>query len=174
MTLSNIFIQGIGIIGTILYFLSFQCKSNRNLFRVQFLSYVCYTSHLILLGAITGGLSYVINTLRSFCLSSENTFLKSKHMCIILCTLQICVLIFTWSGFISLLPVIANIATTIGGYTHNGIKIRFAGIFINSPLWIIYDIYVGSVAGLIDEIASETSMILSIYRFGIKDLNKVE
>lgn len=80
----------------------------------------------------------------------------------------------TWEGWISILPVAANIAATIGGYTHNGQKIRIAGIFINSPLWIIYDIYVGSWAGRADELASEASMLLSIYRYGWKNLDRTE
>ena len=43
-------IQMIGLAGTALFFLSYQCRSNRKLFRVQLLSYLCYTAHLLLLG----------------------------------------------------------------------------------------------------------------------------
>ena len=53
-------------------------------------------------------------------------------------------------------------------------KIRVAGIFINSPLWIIYDIIVGSWAGILDEVISEASMIISICRYGWKNLDVVE
>ena len=68
-------IQGIGFWGTILFFLSYQCRNNKTLFQVQFVSYLCYTIHLLLLGAITGGISYILNTVRSFCLGSKNDFL---------------------------------------------------------------------------------------------------
>ena len=68
----------------------------------------------------------------------------------------------------------ANIAATIGGYTHNPRKIRVAGMFINSPLWILYDIMVGSWAGILDEIVTEASMIISIIRYGWKALDRVE
>ena len=169
-----IFIQGIGILGTLLFFLSYQCKSNKNLFRVQFVSYLCYTTHLLLLGAITGGISYVLNTVRSFCLGSKHAFLKSKWMCTIICLLQVITLIFTWDNWWSILPVIANIAATIGGYTYNARKIRAVGIFINSPLWIIYDIIVGSWAGIVDEIVTEVSMLISIFRYGWKNLDTIE
>ena len=47
-------------------------------------------------------------------------------------------------------------------------------MFINSPLWIIYDILVGSWAGILDELVSEASMLLSIWRYGWKNLDKVE
>ena len=174
MTSNHIFIQLIGFVGTVLFFVSFQCKNNKNLFRVQFLSYLFYTIHLILLGAITGGISYIINTFRSLCLGSRWEFAQRKEMCAFICLMQIAALYFTWSGWISILPVAANIATTIGGYTHNARKIRLAGMLINSPLWIIYDVIVGSWAGILDEVVSEASMVLSIIRYGWANLDKVE
>ena len=157
-------IQGIGFWGTILFFLSYQCRNNKTLFQVQFVSYLCYTIHLLLLGAITGGISYILNTVRSFCLGSKNDFLKGRLVCCILCILQVTTLVFTWNGWWSILPVVANIAATIGGYTYN------------APLWIVYDIVVGSWAGILDEIVSEVSMIISIIRYGWEnmDLSEIE
>ena len=170
---NNVAIQIIGLIGTVLFFMSYQCKNNKNLFRAQFLSYLFYTIHLILLGAVTGGISYILNTVRSFCLGSNIEFFRSRKMCCIICMLQLIALMITWSGWISVLPVAANIAATIGGYTHNARKIRMVGMFVNSPLWILYDIMVGSWAGILDELASEGSMILSIVRYGWKNLDGV-
>ena len=174
MSLRYLFVQMIGFAGTILFFASFQCRNNKNLFRLQFLSYLFYTVHLLLLGAVTGGISYVINTFRSLCLGSNWTFAHRREMCVIICLMQFAALYFTWAGWISLLPVAANVAATIGGYTHNPRKIRLAGMLINSPLWIIYDIIVGSWAGILDELVSEASMIISIVRYGWKNLDKVE
>lgn len=167
-----ILIQLIGLTGTGLFFLSFQFKENRKLFRIQFFSYLFYTVHLLLLGAISGGISYIINLFRSFCLGSRWEFAKKREMCLIICLMQASSLYFTWAGWISLLPVTANIASTIGGYTHNARKIRIAGMFINSPLWIIYDVIVGSWAGILDELASEASMIISVIRYGWKNLDR--
>ena len=59
MSIRFLLIQGIGFWGTILFFLSYQFRSNKSLFRVQFFSYLCYTVHLLLLGAVTGGISYI-------------------------------------------------------------------------------------------------------------------
>ena len=157
MSGKSIFIQAIGLFGTVLFFLSYQCKNNRTLFRVQFVSYLCYTVHLLMLGAITGGISYVLNTVRSFCLGSRSRFLKGKIMCAALCVMQ----------------VAANIAATVGGYTYNPRKIRLVGMLVNSPLWIIYDVIIGSWAGILDEIVTEISMIVSIFRYGWKNLDSV-
>ena len=38
MTIRYLLVQAVGLVGTALFFLSFQCKSNRSLFRIQFLS----------------------------------------------------------------------------------------------------------------------------------------
>ena len=174
LNLPPVVVQAIGFVGTLFFFLSYQCRSNRNLFRVQLLSYVCYTVHLLLLGAFTGGISYVLNALRSFCLGSKRPFLRSKTMCWLICLLQVLTLVFTWGGWLSLLPVVANMAATIGGYTYNPRKIRLVGMAINSPLWIVYNLAVGSWAGLLDEVVSELSMGLSILRYGWKNLDCVE
>ncbi len=172
MQIKDLLIQAVGFLGTVVFFFSYQCKSNKNLFRCQFVSYLLYTTHLLMLGALTGGISYIINMFRSFCLGSENKFLKGKPMCIVICGLQLITLAVTWDGFPSVLPVAANIAATRGGYTYNERKIRIAGMFVNSPLWIIYDIIIGSWAGILDEAVSELSMIISVVRYGWKNLDK--
>ncbi len=170
MTRSYIVIQIIGFIGAILFFVSFQCRNNKKLFRFQFLSYLLYTIHLLLLGAATGGVSYIINAIRSFCLSSRCDFGRSKKMCIIICFMQVVALMLTWVGWISILPVAANVAVTIGAYTYNARTIRLVTMLINLPLWIIYNIIVGTWAGIIDEAVSEISIGISIARYGWKNL----
>ena len=174
MIINGFLVQAIGFLGTILFFLSYQFKSNKIMFRVQFVSYLCYTVHLLLLGALTGGISYVLNALRSFCLGSKSAFLKGKMMCYCICVLQVVTLFLTGEGWWSILPVAANIAATIGGYTFNPRKIRAVGIFINSPMWIVYNLLVGSWAGVLDEVVTEASMLLSIYRYGWKNLDVTE
>lgn len=174
MSVRYILIQTVGLLGTALFFISFQCRDNRTLFRVQLVAYFLYTAHLLLLGAVTGGISYLINLIRSACLGSNWKFGRSKVMCWILCIMQMAVLFFTWAGWISILPVVANIAATVGGYTHNAKKIRLAGMLVNSPLWIVYSILVGSIAGVLDEVVSEISVLISIHRFGWKNLDQTE
>ena len=165
-------IQLIGLAGTALYFASYQCRSNRRLFQVQVASYLCYMVHLLLLGAVTGALSYAVNLVRSLCLGSRRRFAHSRGMCALLCAMQLGVLGLTWSGLPSLLPVAANIAATLAGYTHNARTIRLAGMLVNSPLLILYDVIVGSWAGILDEIASMASMLLSILRYGFSALDR--
>ena len=137
MTFRYILVQLIGLCGTLLFFFSYQCKSNRRLFQVQFASYVFYTAHLLLLGAVTGGISYVINTFRSFCLGAKWKFGKSRAMCALICLAQLLALALTWGGWISILPVAANIATNIAVYTHFQRKLGVGGMFFILKFWMV-------------------------------------
>ena len=114
---------------------------------------------------------YMINIIRSFCLGSSYKPAHTKTMCAVICLMQVAALFFTWSGWLSLLPVTANIAATIAGYTHSARKVRIVGMLVNSPLWIVYNLIVGSWAGILDEAVSEISMIVSIIRYGWKNLD---
>ena len=165
--------QFLAFLGAVLYSLSYQCQNNRNLSVLQFFSYVFYTIHFFLLEANIGGISYLLNLARSLFLASGWKFARSNKMCIILCSLQILVAAVTWEGWISLLPTCANIAVTIGGYTHNARKIRIATMVFNSPLWIIYNMIIGSWVGVLDELCSEISALISIRRYGWKNLDKI-
>lgn len=167
----KLFVQIVGFIGTFFYFVSFQFKDTKKLFRVQFLSYIFYIIHFFLLKAYTGSLSYIVGLLKSFCLSSENGELHSKNTCVLLCILQVIIGIITYTDVISILPIIANVAAVIAGFSNNGAYIRFVGIFINSPLWIVYNVVVKSFAGVVDEILTEISMIVSVFRYGFKNLD---
>ena len=70
--------------------------------------------------------------------------------------------------------IIIVCAALIGFQWYNPRKIRLAGMLINSPLWIVYSLAVGSWAGVLDEVVTEASMIISILRYGWKNLDRVE
>lgn len=171
MGLPNWIIQLIGFGGTAAYLLSFQFRKNRHLFMMQAASYCFYFIHYFLLGAMTGAFCYSINLIRSILLSSNKKWAHSKYACAALCIFQVVAASLTWEGWLSLLPCIANIASTTGGYSGNARTIRAANMFVNSPLCAVYAILVGSWAGLVDEIISEASIIISIVRFGWKNLD---
>ena len=52
--------------------------------------------------------------------------------------------------------------------------IFLASMLVNSPLWIVYDVIVGSWAGILDEVVTELSILISIIRYGWKNLDRPE
>ena len=165
MDYKSLCIQSLGFLGTTIYLLSFQFKNNKSLFTCQLISYIFYATHFLLLGAYTGCLSSFGSLLRACFLVSNNEKLHTKKACAFVCLVQILIGVFTFEGWYSILPVIANTSLTIAGFTNNPRHIRTIGIFINSPMWIIYDAIVGSWAGVIDEIITEASIIISVFRY---------
>ena len=163
MSAYDFFVQVIGFAGTILFFLSFQCRKNQNLFRVQLLSYLCYTTHLLMLGAITGGISYILNLVRSFCLGSNNAFLKGKHMCRIICALQLVTLLFTWDGWYSIFILAGICINTYCMSLSDPQKVR-KSILVTSPLVLVYDLFARSIGGTVYESVALCSAIIGILR----------
>lgn len=167
-----IFIQSLGIIGSCVYFFSYQFNKNKSLFKVQIVSFIFYFLHFLLLKAFTGALSSLAALLRLCFLVSNRKDFHSKRACVFLCLVQVLVGIITFEGFISILPVIANVSLTIAGFSNSPKQIRLTGLIINSPLWIIYDIVVGSWAGVIDELITEVSIIISMFRYRSSNNNQ--
>ena len=67
----------------------------------------CYIQFIyFFLGATTGGISYIINAIRSFLLKQQVGLWQKQKMCIIICFMQVAVLILTWVRWIGILPVL--------------------------------------------------------------------
>lgn len=78
-------------------------------------------------------------------------------------------------GFLGLLAFIASTVSTIFYWTNDARKLRLANLFVSSPCWIIYDSIVGSMGGVISESFTMISIVVSIYRFGLRKVyNEVD
>jgi hypothetical protein len=171
--INEIVVQGIGIIGVICFIVSFQIKSNKALYLAQMAGCGMFCIQFFLLGAYTGCLNLVITILRNILLSKADTWKYALWkgwpvLIIIACTV---VTVVTWVGPLTLLPYIAMVGGTIGYYTNNAQKIRFANLVCCSPAWLIYDFVVGSIGGVLNESIVLISIFVSIYRYGWKSMN---
>ena len=78
----------------------------------------------------------------------------------------------TWQGLISLLPYAAVVGTTITYWTDNAQKIRLGNLACGSPCWLVYDALIGSWAGVLNESITLGSILVSIWRYGWKEMGK--
>ena len=167
--------QAIGFIGAGLLIFSYQFKSSRKLFFMQMCSNAIYVLHFFMLAAYSGSINIAISLLRNFVLiNSKSQWARNKVWLWIFVFLHIVVTVFTWQDMFSLLPTIGMLAITIASWTRNGKKIRIANLCINSPAWLIYDIYTVSYSGILCEIFTLSSVLISFYRYGTKALDKVD
>lgn len=164
--------QGIGFVAVAFFILSYQMKSNRLLFLFQLIGCSIFAIQFGVLGAYTGAFSLLINILRNILLLKVNvwTWVKSKKIMIGILALLAAFTIWTWDGWISLLPFASVGVTTVGYWTDNAQKIRLSQL-IGSPCTLFYDVLIHSWGGMLSESITLVSIIISIIRFGWKNLN---
>ena len=163
----EIFAQALGFIGAGIYVFSFQIKDVKKLFIMQSVGAVFFCVHFVLLGAYTGALQNSLAILRGIILLfRDKKWAKSKFT---LAGLILCFIvsgIVTYSGFLGLLPMIAMIVSTLAMWTGDGFKIRVTQLAATSPLWLIYNISVTSISGILTESFNIISVIVSFIRYG--------
>lgn len=165
-------VQGIGFVAVAFFILSYQMKSNRLLFLFQLIGCSFFVIQFGILGAYTGALSLLINILRNVLLLKANvwTWVRSKKTMLGIIALLVAFTIWTWNGWISLLPLASVGVTTVGYWTDNAQKIRLSQL-MGSPCTLLYDVLIHSWGGVLSESITLVSIILSIIRFGWKTLN---
>ena len=84
------------------------------------------------------------------------------------------IMIVTWKDWTSVLPFIAMVTGTAAYWTNSARNIRLANLAFCCPSWILYDIIIGSLGGILNESITMVSILVSIYRFGWKNLGSDE
>lgn len=170
----SIITQAIGFLGTGLLAASYQCKSPRKLFFVQLCSNLSYIIHFLMLGAYSGCVNITLSFIRNCLLCSRKSWARWKGWPVLFVVAHVVATVLTWQNFFSILPCAGMIAMVLSSFTRNGKKVRLANIFVNSPAWLIYDIYTHSYSGIVCEMFCLVSTVISVIRFGWKALDAVE
>jgi hypothetical protein len=125
------------------------------------------------MGAFTGAISLIVNIIRNLLLikRADWKWVDRKSTMLIILALLIATTIYTWDGIISLLPFILVAVTTIGYWSNNAQKIRLSQ-FIGSPCILLYDVLIGSWGGVLNETITLVSIIISVMRFGWKNMGR--
>lgn len=174
--MQDIIIQAIGFTGVLFFISSYQIKSNKALYLIQGLGCGLFCLQFFMLGAITGCLSLGLIILRNAMLMKYNDwkFIRSDTWVGIFTLLSMIIMMYTWQGAISILPFMAMISGTAGYWTNNAKYIRLACLVCCSPSWIAYDVLIGSWGGVLNESITILSILISIYRFGWKNMGEAE
>ena len=169
----HVFVQAIGFLGALFFFISFQTKSNKSLFVMQTLGCLSFCVQFILLGAFSGCLSLLINIIRNIMLTKYHDCrsIRWKGWVVIFSALSLLAALVTWDGWTSLLPVAGTVAGTIGYWTNNAKNIRIANLAVTSPCMLLYDVLVRSWGGVLNESVAIVSILISVIRFGWKSLD---
>ena len=167
-----ILVQGIGFLGIACSVLAFQFKGYRQLVTLRAATELFFGIQYILLGAYSGAAVDFLGCFRNWVFLDCNKKGKSlKPWRIFFCVIFVGVSLLTWAGPISLLSAVAKVASTIAYGSSSPRLIRFITL-CSSSCWLVYNFAVFSIAGVLGEILTLTSVLIGILRFDI--LGKTE
>lgn len=164
--------QLIGFGGLLAFLISYQVKTNRRLFFAQTCGIALFMLQFLLLNAVSGCLSLGVGVIRNILVYHYNDWkwVRWKGWVVIFILAFALVTWYTWNGWTSLLPFAGMSSCTIAFWTNNALNIRKANLFIASPAWIVYDVIFFSIAGILSELVTMASILVSVWRFGWKNL----
>ncbi len=167
MLTNFIIAQIIGIIALIILMISFQKNTKRKLLTYQIVSSFLYAIQYFFLKAYTGFFMNFTCMIRNYIFNRYKN--KVPIYCLIIIILiMISFSILTYSGLISLLPMIAVVLYSFALWYGNLKIIRITEV-ISCSLFIIYNIKVLAITGLIATFIEMLAAIIAIYKFDIKN-----
>ena len=156
--------QIISIAAMVAIILSFQCKSNRKLAFVYGTGAALFAISYFMLGQPSAALYNIISAI--FSIMCQRDRFKTKLNFGIIVVLFIIATYFTYENWWSLVLLSAVIATAYSMMFRNGTFIRNIRFLYISPMWLINNTVICfTIGGLICEIITMTSVIVSFIRF---------
>ena len=167
-----IIIQAIGFIGMFLSVISFQSKSYQKIIWIRVLSEFVFALQYFLLGAYTGMATNLTSCVTNSIYRERVKRKKSTLGFQIAFAILFAVIgILSWHGPISMLVILAKILSTVANGNSRPKMIRTLNLIIN-PLWLVYDIVVFSLAGVLSDAFTILSLIIAMSRLDRKKAKK--
>ena len=158
--------QVFGVGAMLSLFMIYQQRTRKNIIILKLTADICWVFHYLLLGGIAGLIPNAVGVIR------ELVFIKRKDnssvfLPILFIAINFCFGISTFHSFYNLLPITASAIVTISLWIENPRLTKLITVPV-CIMFMIYDFYVGSYVGIINESIS----IISIIIFFIKERKK--
>ena len=153
--------------------ISFQQKTQKGIAIGQCICASLWGIHMLLLGAWAGTLLNVIAAIRAFVYSYRETRAWARHKA----WYAVFILLFAAAslfallqpngdGWLAVLPFVGMTLTTFSLAEKHPFKVRLL-TFVNCPFWLLYDLFNGSIAGVIAEVSNMISIISAMFRLDL-------
>ena len=151
--------QVLGTIGYSLLAFSYFKKKKKKILFIQILAYIGFTTHYILLDALTGSVCNVLGFIALILIYFfSNDEKKKKILVLLLIPLLIIMSFLSYENIFSIFPVFACLITFNSFLSKDVNKIRFIGI-ISAVCWLIYAIIHMSYSAIIFEVLTVIATI---------------
>ena len=156
--------QIIEITALLITLVSYHLKTKKQIFKGMCIANILDITHYFLLNAYSGFSTKIIALIRNiFILKKEDNKKLNKNIYLVLFIIIYIILgILTFKNIFSILPFIAAITYLIVVWNGNELDIKRIA-FLCYFLWLIYNISVFSIAGIISNIVSLISTYIAYY-----------
>lgn len=161
----NLIGQFLGIVAVVLGFLSYQMKTSKKLLVVQTVTCAVFCIHYMMIGAISAFVLNAVGIVRNIVYANRDKKIFSYEFYPVFFAVIMGVMgILSWQDMFSLFIILGLIINTLCLYLKNSQSIR-KSILVTSPLVLIYDVFAGSIGGIIYESAAIISSVIGIIRY---------
>jgi hypothetical protein len=161
-------IQGLGLVGMVMTIISFQQNTNKRILGFQIIGTVLWCAHYFALGAYTGAALNFLGLLRNLVFFFRpKKWASSQLWLYFFCALYIAAGVMTYETYTSLLVTAAAILSTIAFYLINPKLTRRVSLASSSG-WMAYNVISFSIAGVVAEILTITSIFVAMFKFDFK------
>ena len=157
--------QIISIVAVIVSFITYQMKSKRGI--VVMLSIATGISCIAyaLLGGTVALVLNLVSIVRNICYyHSDKKILSSKAVPVVLALIMGVLSIFTWEGAYSAFFVVGLMLNTLAMGYCNPQNLR-KSILLTSSLILVYNLFIPSIGGAINEVVAITSSVIGLIRY---------
>ncbi|MBE7051350.1 MAG: YgjV family protein [Ruminococcaceae bacterium] len=167
----DVLAQGLGLVGMVLTFCSFQAKKNSGFFVLQGLSGLAFALNFLLIGAYAGCAMNAVNVIRGLLFKNGD---KKKYKLVVvelLYALSVLLPIMLSANglgqiILSIVVLIAQLSNSVVMWMGSGKHIRYLQFALVSPAWLVYDVVNFSLGGILCEAFNMISVVVSFIRYG--------
>ena len=157
--------QILGIIATVITFISYQVNTKSRLLIIQTTATLCTCLSFLFLGASTGFALNIVCIVRNVAFFFQKDKSTAHTVTALALSLTMVALgVLSWQGPVSLLIMIALAANTLFMATGNPQLLR-KSVIVTSGMILVYNAIVFSIGGMTNEGISIVSSIIGIIRF---------
>ncbi len=164
----ELLIQLVGFVALAMSLISFQFKKHGRILLCRTASELIFALQYILLGAWTAaimdGISVIRNLLYTHLVKKNRS---TTPVIVAFGGFVIATGLIAYDGIISLLPIISKLLTTVAYGMKNERRLRIITL-PSCIFWIIYNLFVGSIAGVLADSMTLISLLIAMYKFDYK------
>ncbi|PSW20841.1 YgjV family protein [Photobacterium sanctipauli] len=153
------FAQALGMVSFALGVAAFYQKNDRKLKLMMVLLNVNHMVHFFLLGAVTSAMSAMLSAFRT----GLSIKYQSKALAYIFVAFNLAAGYWLAEGWVDLLPIMGACIGSYALFCLSGIQMRLAFV-VGAICWLINNVIVGSVGGVLLELTLLSVNLTTIYR----------